>query len=165
MNTYEFRSLDSDDEATARQMTKDFKAVVKELNVKRDFVSLAEELDDSHICVNFLNNEKKSLNNELSKSQVLVNSLKSANTSLEDELSKSLALIGSLKSEIFVLVEKNLSLENNLNELSQASSSDNVNCFICVEDSVSNKPCINVDKTMHLLHMFLFLEMMFLLSM
>jgi hypothetical protein len=93
--------------------------------------------------------DKESLDNELSKSHVLIDSLKSEKESLAKDLSKSHNLIDSLKSEIFVLVEKSLSLKNELNvskELSRNSSSDNLKSFLCIEESVSNKLSMVVDN-------------------
>jgi chromosome segregation ATPase len=94
--------------------------------------------------------DKKSLANELSESHVLIDSLKSEKESLANDLSKSQNLIDSLKSEIYVLVEKSVSLENELNvskELSRNSSSDNLKSFLCIEESVSNKLSMIVDNT------------------
>jgi hypothetical protein len=108
------------------------------------------------ICLAFFNiklkdvmHDKESLANELSESHVLIDSLKSEKESLANDLSKSHNLIDSLKSEISVLVEKSLSLENELNvskELSRNSSSDNLKSFLCIEESVSNKLSMIVDN-------------------
>jgi hypothetical protein len=68
---------------------------------------------------------------------------------LANDLSKSHILIDSLKFEISVLVEKSLSLENELNgskELSRNSSSDNLKSLLCIEESVSNKLSMIVDN-------------------
>jgi hypothetical protein len=68
---------------------------------------------------------------------------------LTNDLSKSHNLINSLKSEIYVLIEKSLSLENELDvskELSRNSSSDNLKSFLCIEESVSNRLSMIVDN-------------------
>ena len=52
---------------------------------------------------------------------VLIDSLKSEKESLTNDLSKSHIFIDSLKSEISVLVEKSLSLENELNDSKELS--------------------------------------------
>ena len=93
--------------------------------------------------------DKESLANELFESHVLIDSLKSEKEHLAYDLSKSHILIDSLKSEIYVLVEKSLSLENELNvckELSRNFSSDNLKNFLCIEESVSNKLNMIVDN-------------------
>jgi hypothetical protein len=75
--------------------------------------------------------------------------LKSKKKSLVNDLSKSHILIDSLKSEIYVLAEKSLSLESELNvskELSQNSSSDNVKSFLRIDEFVSNKLNMIVDN-------------------
>ena len=93
--------------------------------------------------------DKESLANELFESHVLIDSLKSEKEHLAYDLSKSHILIDSLKSEIYVLVEKSLSLENELNvskELSQNSSSDNLKSFLYIEESISNKLSMIVDN-------------------
>jgi hypothetical protein len=94
--------------------------------------------------------DKESLANELSESHVLIDSLKFEKESLVNDLSKSQNLIDSLKSEIYVLVEKSVSLKNELNvskELSRNSSSGNLKSFLCIEESVSNKLSMIVDNT------------------
>jgi hypothetical protein len=96
-----------------------------------------------------LEHVNKSLVTGLFESPVLIDSLKSEKESLANDLSKSHILIDSLKSEIFVLVEKSLSLENELNgskELSRNSSSDNMKSLLCIEEFVSNKLSMIVDN-------------------
>ena len=68
-----------------------------------------------------LEHVNKSLVTELFESHVLIDSLKSEKEYLANDLSKSHILINSLKSEIYVLVEKFLSLENELNGFKEFS--------------------------------------------
>jgi hypothetical protein len=136
MNTSQFSFIDSNDEINVQRLYNDYKVVFKA------YIKVSSKLKD-------VMHDKESLANELSESHVLIDSLKSKKESLVNDLSKSRNLIDSLKSEIFVLVEKSLSLENELNvfkELSRNSSNDNLKSFLCIEESVSNKLNMIVDN-------------------
>jgi hypothetical protein len=136
MNTSQFSFINSDDEIDVQELYNDYKVVFKAYN------KVSSKLKD-------VMHDKESLANELSESHVLIDYLKSKKETLANDLSKSHILIDSLKYEIFVFVEKSLLLENKLNvskELSQNSSSDNLKSFLCIEESISNKLSMIVDN-------------------
>ena len=102
MNTSQVSFIDYDDDIDVQELYNDFKIMFKAYN------KVSSKLKD-------VTHDKESLTNELSESHVLIDSLKSEKESLANNLFKSHILIDSLKSEISVLVEKSLSLENELN--------------------------------------------------
>jgi hypothetical protein len=137
MNTSQDSFINSDDDIDVQEFYNDYEFTFNA------YIKAHSKLKD-------VMHDKESLTNELSESHVLIDSLKSEKESLANDLSKSQNLIDSLKSEISVLVEKSVSLENELNvskELSRNSSSDNLKSFLCIEESVSNKLSMIVDNT------------------
>jgi hypothetical protein len=136
MNTSQFNFINFDDEIDVQELYNDYKVVFKAYN------KVSNKLID-------VMHDKELLANELYESHVLIDSLKSEKESLANYLSQSHILIDSLKYEIFVLVEKSLSLENKLNvskELTRNSSIDNLKSFLCIEESISNKLSMIVDN-------------------
>ena len=108
MNTSQFSFINSDDEIDAQQLFNDFKVMFKAYN------KVSKKLKDAK-------HDKESLANELSESHVLIDFLKSEKESLANDLSKSHILIDSLNSKMSLLVKKNISLENDLKDSKELS--------------------------------------------
>jgi hypothetical protein len=136
MNISQDSFINSDEDIDVQELYNDYKFTFN------TYIKPSSKLKD-------VMHDKESLANELSESHVLIDFLKFERESLVNDLSKSQNLIDSLKYEIYVLVEKSVSLKNELNvskELSRNSSSDNLKSFLCIEEFVSNKLSMIVDN-------------------